>query len=132
MGELGTFANTNLIQHCPTFLERRLVQHAFYPWPQTVDLDELYHQSVSGVEFGQLFWGCFAIGIKFPNLAVAVRRATHRKEIRTCSGVGRIGFNSDRNSCVQTFWSKEAILAAISSGLKFLTSLVKISTLHVK
>ena len=66
--------DTNLIQHRPTFLKCGLVQHAFHTRTQAVDLNELNHQPIGRVEFGQLFWRSFTIDIKFPDLIVMVRR----------------------------------------------------------
>lgn len=73
------WGDANLVQHRPTFFKRSLVQHAFHTRTQTVDLDELNHQPVSGVEFGQLFWRSFTVDIKFSNLAIIVRHSAFVK-----------------------------------------------------
>jgi len=66
--------DTNLIQHRPAFLKCGLVQHAFHTRAQAVDLNELNHQPICRVEFGQLFWRSFTIDIEFSDLIVMVRR----------------------------------------------------------
>lgn len=66
--------DTDLIQHRPAFLKRSPVQHAFHTRTQTVDLDELDHQPISGVEFCQLFRRSFTVNIEFADLTVIVRR----------------------------------------------------------
>ena len=92
LGELSAPEVTNLVQHRPAFLKRDLVQHTFYTWTQTVDLNELDHQPVSRVEFGQLFWRGFAIDVEFTNLVVRSDAASSLKQDTYLFGGGKDWF----------------------------------------